>query len=129
MFTVRPLPPSAVLDGAFRVHIPIKDLESLGLKPGDLCQLNSGDGNTGTGIAWRSTDQNAKPQAHPVKLTDTIRDAFGFKLGNQISIRKTAAKIVHADTVTVIDVSDQNASDASKNDNCWKYRCGYTLGT
>jgi len=127
-FTVRPLIPNAtVLEGAFRVHIPTKDLELLGLKAGDLCRLNSTDGNTGVGIAWRSTEQNAKPQVHPVKLTDTVRDAFGFKLGNQVTIQKTTSKIAHASRVTVIDVTDGNI-DRAKNDNNWKIRCQSTLG-
>jgi len=128
-FTVRPLIPNAtVLEGAFRVHIPTKDLELLSLKAGDLCRLNSADGNTGVGIAWRSTEQNAKPQVHPVKLTDTVRDAFGFKLGNQVTIQKTTSKIVHASRVTVIDVTDRNNIDGTKNDNNWKIRCQSTLG-
>ena len=128
-FTVRPLLPSSALDGAFRVHISPKDLELLGLKAGDICRLSSPDGTTGVGIAWRSTDQNAKPQVHPVKLTDTLRDAFGFKLGNQLTIQKTNSKISHADRVVVIDVTESDSFDSAKDDNNWKLRCVYTLGT
>ncbi|KAL1303368.1 hypothetical protein AAFC00_006765 [Neodothiora populina] len=129
-FTVRPLIPSAtVLEGAFRVHIPTKDLEILGLKAGDLCQINSADGPAGVGIAWRSTEQNAKPQIHPVKLTDTLRDAFSLKLGNHVNIQKAASqKIVHANRVIVIDVTDSSAIEATKDDNNWKLRCAFTLG-
>ncbi|GAB7349883.1 hypothetical protein MBLNU459_g0576t2 [Dothideomycetes sp. NU459] len=127
-FTVRPLPPTASLDGAFRVHIPTKDLEILSLKPGELCSLKSEDGSTGVGIAWRSLDSNAKPHAHPVKLTDTLRDAFGFKLGNQLTITKANTQIHHADRVVVIDVSDHATADPLKDDKNWKWRCGLTLG-
>lgn len=127
-FTVRPLPPTTSLDGAFRVHIPNKDLELLNLKPGELCHLNTQDGNTGTGIAWRSLDANAKPHAHPVKLTDTLRDAFGFKLGNQLIIEKANTKFHHADRVVVIDVSGNANTDPLKDDKNWKWRCGLTLG-
>lgn len=125
VFTVRPLIPStAALEGAFRVHIPVKDLEILGLKAGELCKLKSADGNTtGVGIAWRSTEQNAKPQVHPVKLTDTVRDAFGFKLGNQVTIQKSTSKIAHADRVVIVDVTDYDAIDAAKDDNNWRIRC------
>lgn len=128
LFTVRPLPPTASLEGAFRVHIPAKDLDLLGLKIGDLCLLRSHDGSTGVGIAWRSTDTSVKPQVHPVKLTDAMRDAFGFKLGNQITIQKQTGKIVHADRVVVIDVSDSENADSAKDDRNWKWRCGMTLG-
>lgn len=127
-FVVRPLPPSTALDGAFRVHIPAKDLEPLGLKAGDLCQLSSADGLTGVGIAWRSVEQNAKPQVHPVKLTDNLREAIGFKLGSQITISKTGGKIVHADRVIIVDVTDKSTLDAAKNDNNWQLRCAFTLG-
>lgn len=128
-FVVRPLPPSTALDGAFRVHIPAKNLDLLGLKPGDLCQLSSADGNTGIGIAWRSVEQNAKPNVYPVKLADALRDAMGFKLGSQVTIQKAAGKIVHADRVVIIDVTEKNTLDVSKNDNNWQLRCGFTLGT
>lgn len=128
-FTVRPLIPSAtVLDGAFRIHVPVKDLELLTLKPGDLCQLTGADGKSGVGIAWRSTEQNAKPQVHPVKLTDTLRDAFGFKLGNQVTIQRAISqKIAHADRVIVIDVTDSSNIDATKAVNNWELQCAFTL--
>lgn len=127
-FTVRPLPPSTALDGAFRVHITVKDLELLGLKAGELCQLSSADGSTGVGIAWRSTDLNVKPGVHPIKVTDTLRDAYGFKLGNQLTLQKAGTKIVRADRIVAIDVTDSHNIDASKDDNNWKLRCAYTLG-
>lgn len=127
-FTVRPLPPTTSLDGAFRVHIPAKDLDLLGLRIGELCLLHSADGSSGVGIAWRSTDTSVKPQVHPVKLTDAMRDAFGFKLGNQLTIQKATGKIAHADRVIVIDVSDHDQVDLAKDDKNWKWRCGMTLG-
>ncbi|KAH0133013.1 hypothetical protein KCU67_g16552, partial [Aureobasidium melanogenum] len=96
LFTVRPLPPTTSLDGAFRVHLTAKDLDLLGLKLGELCTLHSGDGSSAVGIAWRSMDTSVKPQLHPVKLSEAMRDAFGFKLGSQITIEKINAKIVHA---------------------------------
>lgn len=126
-FTVRPLPSSAILEGAFRVHIGSRDLEGLRLKPGDLCNLATQDGNIGTGIAWRSIEQNTKAQSHPVKLSDTIRDAFGFKLGNQMTISRASKPIAHVDRVTIIDVSDNDAVDASRDDGSWKWECGQTL--
>ncbi|KAI5269079.1 AAA-domain-containing protein [Aureobasidium subglaciale] len=128
MFTVRPSPPTTSLDGAFRVHLTAKDLDLLGLKLGELCTLHSSDGSSAVGIAWRSLDTSVKPQLHPVKLSEAIRDAFGFKLGSQITIEKINAKIAHADRVVVIDVSDNDKIDLTKDDKSWKWRCGMALG-
>lgn len=126
-FTVRPLAPSTALDGAFRVHIPPKDLDVLGLKSGDLCQLSSADGNAGVGIAWRSTETTAKPQPHPVKLSETLRDIFGFKLGYQIKVQKLNTKVAHADRVVIVDKTNKHDIDASKDDDSWFVRCSFTL--
>jgi AAA family ATPase len=128
MFTVRPSGPSTSLDGAFRVHLTAKDLDILGLKLGDLCKLHSGDGSSAVGIAWRSLDTSVKPALHPVKLSEALRDAFGCKLGSQITIEKVNAKIAHADRVVVIDVSDSEKIDLTKDDKSWKWRCGMALG-
>ncbi|KAI5245873.1 AAA-domain-containing protein [Aureobasidium subglaciale] len=128
MFTVRPSPPTTSLDGAFRVHLTAKDLDLLGLKLGELCTLHSSDGSSAVGIAWRSLDTSVKPQLHPVKLSEAIRDAFGFKLGSQITIEKINAKIAHADRVVVINVSDNDKIDLTKDDKSWKWRCGMALG-
>jgi len=127
-FTVRPLPRGATLDGAFRVQLATKDLDSLKLRPGDLCHLITADGTTGTGIAWRSTEPNTKANAHPIKVTDTLRDAFNFKLGNQLTISKSSAQIYHAKRVIVTDVSDHDESDNNKDDTNWSWRCGNILG-
>lgn len=127
-FTVRPLPRGTSLEGAFRVHIASKDLEALRIRPGDLCLLCTAEGTTGTGIAWRSTDIVAKANTHPVKLTDTFRDAFNFKLGNQLTISKSPAQIYHADRVVVTDVSDHDTSDEPRDDENWNWRCGNILG-
>ncbi|KAF4551042.1 ATPase-like protein 10 [Elsinoe fawcettii] len=127
-FTVRPLPRGTSLDGAFRVHIASKDLESLRIRPGDLCHLCTAEGTTGTGIAWRSTDLAAKANTHPVKLTDTFRDAFNLKLGNQLTITKSPGQIYHAERVVVTDVSDHDTSDEVKDDENWSWRCGNILG-
>ncbi|KAF2153337.1 AAA-domain-containing protein [Myriangium duriaei CBS 260.36] len=127
-FTVRPLPRTNTLDGAFRIHLTTKDLDSLGVKPGELCSLRTAEGTTGTGIAWRSTDANTKTNTPHVKLTDTYRDAFNLKLGNQVSISKSGGKIFHADRVIITDVSELAASEEAKDDDCWAIRCAHILG-
>jgi len=127
-FVVRPLPRGASLEGAFRVHISSKDLDSLRIRPGELCQLITADGTTGTGIAWRSIEPNTKANTHPIKVTDTLRDAFNFKLGNELTISKSSSTIYHATKVIITDVSDQSAQDSAKDDTNWTWRCGNILG-
>lgn len=127
VFTVRPLLPDNPLDGAsFRVHITSKDLESLGLRPGDLCELRTSDGSTGAGIAWRSADQT-KSQTPPVKLSKTLREAFDFKLGNHLTIIKATSRVHHAARVVVVGVSDDGSADPSKDDSSWLWDCGHLL--
>lgn len=130
--TVRPLGPNApappVLEGAFRLHILVKDLEALGLKNGDICQLNGSDGNTGLGIAWRSTVQDAKSHLHPVKLTYTLLDAYQLKPGHLITVQRASSqRIIRADRVVLVDVTDSSDVDPTKDDNTWQLRCAFTL--
>lgn len=125
-FIVRPLP-HAGLAGAFRFHLTSKDLSTLGLNVGDLCQITSEDGSVGYGIAWRSTEPLAKPQSHPVRMSDSLRDAFGFKLGMHVAIIKAKTQIHEADQVSITEVrSDDEARNSS--DNLWMYRCAIALG-
>ncbi|GAM84172.1 hypothetical protein ANO11243_021650 [Dothideomycetidae sp. 11243] len=116
-FTVRPLPRGNTIDGAFRVHISSKDLENLNIKPGDVCRIRTAEGATGSGIAWRSTDPITKTNTHPIKLTDTLRDAFNLKLGNIVTVTKSSGQIYHADKVIVTEVSEHDTSEDAKDDN------------
>lgn len=124
-FIIRPMPPGG-LAGTFRFHVTAKDLTALGLNVGDLCQITCEDGSTGYGIAWRSTESLAKPQSHPVKMSDSLRDAFGFKLGMHVTIQKTNAQILHADRVSITEIHPQDTIQ-EPDDNRWAGRCAYTF--
>lgn len=128
-FTVRPLPRGNTVDGAFRIHLASKDLENLGIKPGDLVSLRTEEGTpAGTGIAWRSTEAITKANVHPIKCTDIFRDAFNLKLGTQVFVTRSPGRIYHADKVTVTHVSEVDETDADKNDDSWCCRCIGILG-
>lgn len=120
-FTIRLLP-AVGLDGAFRVHLSVDSLESLKLTPGELCQI-SGD-TTGYGIAWRATDRmGTSPKHRPAKISETLRAAFGFKEGSQVTISRTNAKIVHADKVTITDITPSDYGNAAEQeDGNWQNR-------
>jgi hypothetical protein len=124
-FVVRPLTTTG-LDGAFRVHIAPEALDKIGLKVGDLCQITDEDGSTGLGIAWRAADRmGTSPKTPPAKMSDALRETFGFKQGTQITISKCDKKITRAQTVSLTDVtpSDYDGSD----DGSWIGRCRYLL--
>lgn len=125
-FVVRPLT-AAGLDGAFRVHISPEALEKLGLKVGEICQITDEDGASGLGIAWRAADRMGNsPKVQPAKMSDTLRETFGFKQGTQITIAKSDRKVTRAQKVSLMDVtpSDYDGTD----DGSWITRCRHMLG-
>ncbi|TKA59754.1 hypothetical protein B0A55_11952, partial [Friedmanniomyces simplex] len=126
-FVVRLLP-STGLEGAFRVHLSPESLEKLDLKVGELCQI-SGESGNGYGIAWRATDKMGNsPKLRPAKMTDTLRAAFGFKEGSHVTITKTTATVVHADKVTLTDVTPSDyGNPVDGEDGRWRGRATYTL--
>jgi len=125
-FQVRPLAATG-LDGAFRVHIAPEALDKIGLKVGDVCYITDDDGSSGFGIAWRALDRMGNsPKAPPAKISDTLRDTFGFKTGTQITISSCDKKITQARNVSLMDVtpSDYDGADDGK----WLNRSRTLLG-
>lgn len=121
-FVVRSLPGNN-LKGAFRIHITPDALQQLKLKVGDVCNIIGEDGIRGMGIAWRAADKmGTSPKSQPVKMTETMRDTFGFKQGNLVTIERQddlaiqpALKVM----LTEITPNDYDGPD----DNRWKNRC------
>ena len=86
-FIVRPLTTTG-LDGAFRVQIAPEALDKIGLKVEDICQITDEDGTTGLGIAWRAADRmGTSPKIPPAKMSDTLRETFGFE-GTPIQVNR-----------------------------------------
>ena len=103
-----------------------RNLDKIGLKVGDICQITDEDGSTGLGIAWRAADRmGTSPKVPPAKMSDALRETFGFKQGTQITISKCDKKITRAQTVSLTDVtpSDYDGTD----DGSWVGRCRYLL--
>ena len=58
-------------------------------------------------------------------MTETLRDAYGIKEGTVVTLRRTDAKMIHAEKVTLRDFTqDQYEPDDGK----WRSRCIGALG-
>ncbi|OCK86366.1 AAA-domain-containing protein [Lepidopterella palustris CBS 459.81] len=106
-FSLRPLggrSPSA-LEGGFRVHLSENDLAALGLVTGDVCRLTAPNGASGLGIAWlASRDINASNKCI-AKVTATLRETYGIKLEDRVSIDKVDEAWRPADAVSLTPVN------------------------
>jgi AAA family ATPase len=125
-FVVRPLTTTG-LDGAFRVQIAPEALDKIGLKVEDICQITDEDGATGLGIAWRAADRmGTSPKIPPAKMSDTLRETFGFKQGTQITISKSDKRKTKAVAVSLTDVTPADYDGID--DDLWLGRCRFILG-
>jgi AAA family ATPase len=94
-FTLRPLernPPSTpgnALEGAFRVHLALKELREHKLTNGDLIRLKTATGFKGYGIAWTAAGTN--PAKKPIaKVTDLLREEYGLSLNDPTWIERAS---------------------------------------
>ena len=120
------------LDTAFRVHIHPEHFNQVGFKLSDLCEITNEHGEPmGYGFAWRSTENmGSTPKVSPAKMTVFARDAFGIKEGSHVNLSKTDAKLVHAEKVTLIDVTPAeyvNGNEDKIEDGKWRWRIGSAL--
>ena len=129
-FVARPLqlPPSAGLEGAFRVHLDPQSLQALSLKVGEVCDIADEKGElVGRGIAWRAADKmGASPRLRGAKMSEILRDAFGLKDGLHINIAPTNAIATPAERVILIDVTPVerfNGHEREMSDGRWRNRC------
>lgn len=121
------LMPSTGLEGAFRVHVQPESLNQASLKVGDVCKIESesdkdGASITGYGIAWRAADgMTNRPKNRPIKMTETIRTAFGFDEGSRVTISATDVEIMPADSIVISDVTPPEYNH-SEDDGRWRSR-------
>ena len=90
-FTLRPLErntPDTALEGAFRVHLSMKDLKALKLSSGDLIRLSTSEGIKGFAVAWLANQTN--PGNRPIaKVTDLLRDKYQLSLNDRLFVDKS----------------------------------------
>ena len=115
------------LETAFRVHVSPDAMKELSLATDDLIEI-SGEGGSSTGIAvaWRAQDgMGNKPKVQPAKMSEWLRETFGFKVGNQVSIAKSSKKRAKASKIVLTDVTppDYDGTD----DGEWRIRTTCTL--
>lgn len=121
------LMPSTALEGAFRVHVQPESLNQASLKVGDVCKIESeadqdGASITGYGIAWRAADgMTNRPKNRPIKMTETIRTAFGFDEGSRVTISSTDVSILPADSIVLSDATPAEYNQG-EDDGSWKSR-------
>lgn len=109
VYSLRPLVRPAgnpTLEGAFRVHVPPKELKALGLEAGELCSLNISDRNAGLGFIWPSFDNNSVTAKRVAKISDILKDTYGLNYQDKITIGKVEDGLQKIDTVYVTEVGD-----------------------
>lgn len=111
LFTLRPLArpaASATLDGAFRVHLPYKELKALGLDTGRICRVSVPDSDvSGLGFAWPAVaDGSHATPKRIVKVTDILRDTYGLTFQDRVAVTPTQDKLLHAGTVYLTEIAD-----------------------
>lgn len=132
-FVVRSQPSTAGLNEAFRVHISPDSLEHLKLNTGDLCTITGeNDEILGRAFAWRAKDgMGSNPKMRPAKMTETMRAAYNIDEGRYVNLNATTAKLVHADKVTLTDVTPKNyiveGHENALEERRWRGRCLYAL--
>lgn len=119
-YSLRPFRPSGSgspsgdslpLEGGFRVYFSSVDLVQFKLRPGQLCELKSGE-NSYLGVAWKSTEADNN-QGRFVKVTDTLREFYGLQLKDKVFISSYGGALPLASEVTICDA---NESPGSKHD-------------
>ncbi|KAL6702773.1 AAA+-type ATPase [Coniothyrium glycines] len=105
-FTLRPLernPPTTpgnALEGAFRVHLSLKEQRNLGLANGDLVRLSTAAGFKGYAAAWLAAQTN--PGNKPIaKVADLLREHYDLALNDPVFIEKVAGPLKPLQSVQV----------------------------
>ena len=102
----------ADLRDAFRIHLSSAALQSLQLKPGDLCELGMVDNHYLTAIAWSSSE---KPPLGPriAQVSATLQDICQLSLGDKVSITRNEAPVPVPNSIVVCEhgSTDVDASD------------------
>jgi AAA family ATPase len=98
---------NGTLEGAFRVHIPVKEMRLLGLETGDLCELKTQANKLGLAFAFPLADQQSNDHKRVVKITDMVKDVFNLTYQDRVTISKGSEELRHADRVLIADVTQQ----------------------
>ncbi|ETI22627.1 hypothetical protein G647_06703 [Cladophialophora carrionii CBS 160.54] len=116
-FTVRP---AGTDKDPFRVRMTAVSMLSLKLKSGDVCEIKTGEESNGKrklAIAWEGLGPGMKDTI--VQTSKLLQEAYGFKLGDKITVCRSPRPIDEAGVVTVCKpdppLSDKEMRFWSKN--------------
>lgn len=107
VFSLRPQErrePANLLDGAFRVHIPVREIKSLGLEVYGLCGISNANGTTGVGIAYPAQDSGGGGAKRIAKVTDLFRDFYGFNLQDRVTLSESTVEDTTIESIVVSPV-------------------------
>ncbi|EXJ58397.1 hypothetical protein A1O7_05822 [Cladophialophora yegresii CBS 114405] len=102
IFTVRP---AGTDKDPFRVRLTAVSMLSLKLKSGDVCEIKAGEESNGKrklAVAWEGLGLGLKDTI--VQTSKLLQQAYGFKLGDKITISRSSRPIDEAGVVTVCRV-------------------------
>ncbi|KAF2654491.1 AAA-domain-containing protein [Lophiostoma macrostomum CBS 122681] len=129
-FTLRPLErntPANALEGAFRVHLSIKELKNLGLYAGDLLRLSTSEGPKGLAVAWLANQTN--PGNKPIaKVTDLLRELYDLSLNDRVFIEKATLDAKPFDHVEVSFQDSKESTDSHVSTEELTHRIRSSLG-
>lgn len=116
LFSLRRLQ-SVSKDGRFRVYLSANDLRTLFIQPGDVCRLATLEGLGGPAIAWNSTDPATKNTKGIVLIPESLKDAYGFTLGDKVTVTKqNQDAFKHAEKVSISLDPEEAPLEASETD-------------
>lgn len=96
-FTVRP---SNTDKEAFRINLNAVSMLSMKLKSGDTCEIQGGfvdsSGRKKLAIAWEASGI----KDYVVQTSKVLQECYGLKLGDKITITRSAARVEDTDVVT-----------------------------
>ncbi|EXJ68868.1 uncharacterized protein A1O5_07800 [Cladophialophora psammophila CBS 110553] len=110
IFTVRP---ASTDKDPFRIGLTAVSMLSLKLKSGDICELRGADDNNGKrklAVAWQGLGPGMKDSI--VQTSRLLQEAYGFKLGEKITISRWSHPLQSAVSVTLQKVGAPPDVDA-----------------
>lgn len=101
-YTVRPSPkgPRTDLKDVFWIYLSPANLVLHGLRPRDVCQIQTSQGNCRTAIVL----DNPKIQDSVVQTSQTLREIYGLTLGDSIAVLRSENLIPATNSVVIAEV-------------------------
>lgn len=105
-YTVRPSPKAARADlkDTFWIYLSPANLLLHGLRPGEVCEIQTPDAVSGSAIAF----DNAKIQDTVIQTSKTLQNLYSFKLGDKVTLSASPSSVAIAQNVTLREYSEDD---------------------